>query len=311
MSLCLYSTRALARAISLEESELFKIANNISDYYKPPRLVPKSSGTGMREISRPTDRLKLVQRLIDRRLLRQIAPPKIAYGGIPGRDHIKAAERHVGRPCVATIDIQSFFPSISHAKVYSFLRKEGCAPDVARIITRIVTINGSLPQGSPASMTLANLVLPVVDSTLEKLEQSGLICTRFVDDISISGRTLDVKAAVQIVISAIHAEGIRVSRAKIKIQRSNRRQSVTNLNVNTKVSLARFRGDSKVSRDRIRGQVRLAKRRGISKNARDQLQGKINYLAQLHPRIAHTFQQLLERADTVPAVRNKARIRHS
>lgn len=308
MPLCLRSTRALANAIGLEESELFKISSNISAYYKKPRLVPKSSGTGMREISRPTDRLKVVQRLIDRRLLRQITPPKVAYGGIPGRDHIKAAERHVGRACVANIDIQSFFPSVSHKKVYSLLTREGCAPDVARLITRLVTINGCLPQGSPASMTLANLVLPIVDKRLEDLEQSGLVCTRFVDDISISGQWLDVKAAVQVIIPAIHAEGLQVSRKKIKVQRSNRCQSVTNLNVNTKVSIPRSREDSKVSRGRVRGQVRLAKRRGLTKKVRAQLQGKINYLAQLHPRIARKLRSVLDGAATVP-VRSVARKR--
>ena len=60
--------------------------------------------------------------------------------------------------------------------------------EARRILVPLLTLNGSLPQGSPASPVLANLALVGVDELLaEMCRHNGWRFTRYADDITISG----------------------------------------------------------------------------------------------------------------------------
>ena len=289
------SVRALARAVGVSVDELQKLADSVETLYAVTSLR-KSSG-GKRTIAKPGPRLKQVQRAIDRRVLRLLSVSPVAYGGVPKRSHLDGARKHVGASAVASVDIKDFFPSVSHHRVYGFFVRAGCSPNVGRLLTRLLTWRGGLPQGSPASPTLANLILGPVDELLVSLESGGdLVATRFVDDIALSGPSDKVRRAVPSVVREINRQGLRLNYRKSEVQTNGGRQQVTNLNVNRKLGLPRVGGSGKrvLSLKDLRDAVRRAERYGLRKKEEESLRGRLRYLRQLDPRRG---QLLLARLD--------------
>lgn len=133
-------------------------------------------------------------REIQSRILRAVLLPALpasqfSHGGIRGR-HIKSNIRpHLRSAFVFTSDISDFYPSVSHNRVYRlFVGRFECAPDVARFLTRLCTHNQHLALGLITSPILADQVMhPIDDRIGQACQQAGLIYTRFVDDLTISG----------------------------------------------------------------------------------------------------------------------------
>ena len=69
------------------------------------------------------------------------------------------------------------------------LREYGYSTGVARLLTKLTTRKGLLPQGAPTSTVIANLVLArsVDEPTQMPAERAGTAFTRYVDDFSLSG----------------------------------------------------------------------------------------------------------------------------
>lgn len=118
---------------------------------------PKPSG-GTRPIDSPREKLKFVQRRINERILQRTQISKIATGGVRGRRLKDNLMTHLSQPMVANFDLKTFFSNISNSQVYRLFALIGASPDVARILTRLTTFKGRIPQGAPTSPMLANLV---------------------------------------------------------------------------------------------------------------------------------------------------------
>ena len=77
-----------------------------------------------------------------------------------------------------------------HYIVYRLFQSElGCGRDVARLLTRLTTLDAGLPQGAPSSNAIANLLLTdVVDKPVSFVAtKMNVEATRFVDDFTFSG----------------------------------------------------------------------------------------------------------------------------
>lgn len=296
----LNSVRDLARSARIPEDHLRDIADRAPELYFSPRETTKPGG-GSRKIDAPQLALKRVQKAIDRRILRRIGFSDVAYGGIPGRSHVDGAKLHAtGADTVACIDIKSFFPSVPSGAIYQLLRDFGCSPDVARLVTRLTTKDGRLPQGSPASTTLANLFLHSTDHLLATLAAQNVTSSRVIDDIAISGAHDDVCNAVGKTIRELHRLGLRVNRKKLQVQHRGKRQQVTKLNVGKKVSLPRrSTGAGGLSQKRLRDSVRRASRYGVTDDERRSLEGQLRYLSQFNSRRARALQERLRSAPTL------------
>lgn len=144
---------------------------------------------GKRIITPPCDELKTVQRLLLEKVLYLIKTPDIMGGG-KGSSTKDIMRPHVGKPMVLCYDISNFFPSISYLDVINALRDRGFSKDVADVITRLVTLNGHLPQGAPCSTQIAKLILMRPAKHLLRLLKnygSSVDVSFWVDDIIISG----------------------------------------------------------------------------------------------------------------------------
>ncbi len=71
------------------------------------------------------------------------------FGYIGGRNIRENARDHCGHRHLVSVDLQDFFPSIKAPRIAAFLRSTGIVPTVADLLSRSVTIEGSLPLGLP------------------------------------------------------------------------------------------------------------------------------------------------------------------
>lgn len=149
--------------------------------------IPKRRG-GTRELTIPDARLKFLQRKLLPLLDAIYTPKRPVHGFVAGRDAVSNADSHQARPYLLNLDIQDFFGSIRKSRVHGMLTAIGLDDEVARLLCALCTTGTKLPQGSPTSPILANMVCYRLDGDLMRFAASHkLRYTRYADDISFSG----------------------------------------------------------------------------------------------------------------------------
>jgi RNA-directed DNA polymerase len=237
----LVSRRKLALLLGMPWEDLDRIADVAGRYYKPfDRRRVRGTGS-WRHIDNPQDILKLLQSRILRTILAPFPLPPTMCGGVPGRSTKDHAQLHVGQPVVVTLDLKSCFPRTTHDRVYRVYTKLlGCSPDIARLLTKLTTFQGRVPQGAPTSPTLVNLTLRALHDALAALATDlSLAMSFYVDDIAFSGeRARDV---IDPAIAIVRRHGYSVSRKKTHAQPLSARQDVTGQVVNARLGISRTR----------------------------------------------------------------------
>ena len=200
--------------------------------------IPKKSG-GIRVIEAPSDELKKIQLWIKENILDKFNPSQYAKGFKKGVSIYDNALPHVGKELVINIDLKDFFPSIKYSEIYKIFKYIGYTDGVSKLLTKLCTNSKNvLPQGSPASPSLSNLVSLKLDKRLSRLADSiGADYTRYADDITFSGNK-SIRQYTDLIYKIIHEEGYEINEDKFRLQYSFQRQEVTGLIVNTKVSVS-------------------------------------------------------------------------
>lgn len=151
--------------------------------------IPKRSG-GVRIIEAPVDWLKEVQRKIYEEVLLPTCPVSVhAYGCIKNRNIKQAADIHVGQKQVLKVDLKDFFHTITTDMIRKSLLCANIDPSMTEKIVYLCTNSrGVLPQGSPASPSLANIVATKFYATMGKIAKScGVKFSAYMDDLVFSG----------------------------------------------------------------------------------------------------------------------------
>lgn len=142
-----------------------------------------------REIQEPKVALKAVHQRVAR-LLRHVEVPEYLHSAVKGVSYRTNAVQHarVG-VSVLTMDVQDFYQSTRESRVFDFFREVLlCAPDVSRIMARLLTWRGVLATGSPASPLLSfHCNRPMFDEMAAVAVEGALTFTCYVDDITFSG----------------------------------------------------------------------------------------------------------------------------
>ena len=172
-----------------------------------------------------------------------MALPPYLHGSIKGRSPRTNAAEHRAKKVLVKVDISDFFPSVDEEMVEDILRRQlGASRQVARagaaLLTRHDESDASrtfLPQGSPGSCIVANLVLDRVDRRVqERAQRLGVTYTRYLDDIAVSGDR--ARELISLVIGLLTREGFRVSRRKLEVVSRRKSQVVTGISVNRTLS---------------------------------------------------------------------------
>lgn len=183
----IFEGRHLSQLLGITPSELARYSTDPDTCYRSFQ-IPKRSG-GTREISTPWTRLLESQKWIDWNILRKMPVHEAAHGYVQGRSNISNAKYHLGSRCVLCLDIENFFGSIGDHKVLEIFLEAGYPRNVAFLLSRLCTRQGSLPQGGATSPQISNVVMIDFDRKLTQIcNARGYKYSRYVDDITISGR---------------------------------------------------------------------------------------------------------------------------
>ena len=235
--------------------------------YKKPTInkyvsfdLAKRSG-GTRTISAPSADLKLLQSRLATLLLDCIdeinkatgRKRNLSHGFERKRSIMSNGARHRNRRYVLNIDLADFFGTINFGRVRGFFVKDkhfAMSALAATVVAQIACHNNSLPQGSPCSPVISNLVATILDLRLVALaSKHSCRYSRYADDITFSTNKaiFPTQLAGDLGIgqwsvgddlsSTIVRAGFTVNATKTRMQLKRSRQVVTGLVVNSLVSV--------------------------------------------------------------------------
>src|SRR5450756_320607 len=244
----------LARLLEVKPASLSYIL-----YWTPPErkyetfAIPKKGG-GRRTITAPKPRLKMIQKkLADLLLAIQAELEKnrtrsqcvLSHGFKEDFSIVTNATAHKNKRYVFNADLRDFFPSINFGRVLGFFAKDRnfeLPPNVATIIAQIACYKNELPQGSPCSPVISNLIAHVLDIHLNKVARVGRCTyTRYVDDLTFSTNEREfpeslarLKAdnenawvAGDDLIRHVYRSGFKLNHDKTRMQQKDSRQDAT------------------------------------------------------------------------------------
>jgi group II intron reverse transcriptase/maturase len=165
--------------------------------------IPKRNGK-TRLLGIPT----VVDRMLQQAVTRVIMPQfeymfsEYSYGFRPQRNTLQAVQKSLeyinsGYQNIVDIDLKGFFDEVDHCLLLNLLYRKVKCPVTMQLIRRWlrapIWINGELikrrkgvPQGSPISPLLSNIMLHELDA---EMERQGLRFVRYADDFSIYFKT--------------------------------------------------------------------------------------------------------------------------
>ena len=218
----------------------------------------------------PIPPLRRLQRIVLENCLNQalVSLPASVMGCRPKNEATGAtygvyrnAYEHLGQRFVASLDIKDFFSSVTIGPIIQTLQSlespmlfreiKGKGEleeipwthDAAVLVGRLLTRRGVLPQGSPASPAIANLVFAKHDQQIARSLGEEIVYTRYVDDLtfSISGNVAkklgiqaraDFKSHVRnIVLSTLAGTRFNLNESKTSVTEISGGHKITGLSV--------------------------------------------------------------------------------
>jgi len=189
----------LSENFGLDTNDIARIIWTAPARYKV-YAIPKRRG-GTRIIAQPSRDLKSIQRFIVDTKLSTLPIHPAATGYVRNRNILHNAQAHRSNAIISKLDFKDFFPSILVRDWSRFVRtKEAGEPFradamlYARILFRGVTSNAPhcLSIGAPSSPILSNILMYDLDTQFStEAQRLSLAYTRYADDITISGASLE------------------------------------------------------------------------------------------------------------------------
>lgn len=262
-ALKLASTRAdLAKLLRVKKVFLTNVLYRIgTDTQYNQFKIPKKNG-GHRIISAPTDRLKDLQRHIADLLITcrqeifesQKIENNLSHGFEKRNSIITNAFKHRGKKAILNIDLHNFFESFNFGRVRGYFihnRNFELHPVIATTLAKAACYKQTLPQGSPCSPVITNLICSILDIRLAKIaKELGCTYSRYADDITFSTnkRSFPEDLAIESEEGTfvgdrlkyeIKKAGFEINDQKTRLSYKPSRQEVTGLTVNKIVNVNR------------------------------------------------------------------------
>ena len=220
----------LASLIGISPSALTNMMFR-SELFYSEKQIPKKRG-GYRTLQIPAAELKYIQRWILDHILSNMHVSEYATGFCSNKSILDNAQKHVNQHCIVNIDIKDFFPSVSFERVFRVFSYYGYTKEVSFALAKLCTYEDQIPQGSPASPAISNIVCLKLDARLSALANKyEAVYSRYADDITFSSQH-DAKSIIPAVKSILNDEGFQVNDEKTRIAYPYQRQEVTGLIVN-------------------------------------------------------------------------------
>lgn len=298
--------------------------------------INKKSGS-KRTIHAPVKGMKRILRSLNFVLQCIYEPHAAATGFVLEKSIVDNAKEHVGRHYVLNIDLKDFFYSFDRNRVkMGFMNepfnlkgdKEPLAFLLACLCTHPFDVDGKiitvLPQGSPTSPTLTNILCKKLDRRLNGLaKRFGATYTRYADDITFSSyQNICSDDVFNQELKRIIEEDqlLVINPNKTRLQKVGYRQEVTGLIVNEKVNIQKRyvkqirmwlyywekygyeKAEQIFKRDYIADKGHVKK---LNAHLENVLDGKLEFLKMVKGVEDGTYKRLKERFDELFNMRNK------
>lgn len=215
--------------------------------------INKKNG-GKRIIHSPGKGLKSILNCLNHLLQAVFEINPASNGFVQGKSIVDNARLHIGNHYVYNLDLKDFFHSFDRNRVKMGLmfspkglgkEREQLAFFISCLMTHPMEVEGEvnivLPQGSPASPVMTNILCLKLDRRLTGLaNRFGAQYSRYADDITFSsGINIFNKSDFLNELKRIveDDQGFQINKAKVRLQKDGYRQEVTGLTVNEKVNV--------------------------------------------------------------------------
>lgn len=244
------TTKDLATYLGYDLKNLTFIAYGLSDQKKYNRFEIKKRNGKDRCIFAPCEALKNIQNKIKIGIEEKYRIRSVVHGFVKNKSIITNAKSHIKKKYVINIDLKDFFPTINFGRVRGiFIKYFKFTNEVSTLIAQLLCFNNELPQGSPCSPLISNIITASLDKNLYKYaKRNRLEYTRYVDDMTFSTdlkkctkKICTISNEYNIILNPdfeniIKESGFVVNVKKLFLNGKNRRQQITGLVVNEKVN---------------------------------------------------------------------------
>lgn len=285
----IYDQLHFSNLVGYDYRFILSICNSTGSHYKEYK-IPKRNGK-LRTINEPLPSLKEIQDWVLKYILNPAQKKfvsSVAKAYIPKVSIRDNARFHKGQKKILNIDLVDFFGSIGYEQVYATFRNLGYNKSICTLITNLCVLNGSLPQGSPTSPMLSNLIFNYYDEKIFQFcKDRSIRYTRYADDLTFSG-DFEIKEMMSFVYKVLHGTRFKINESKTKVLSQAKRQEVTGIVVNEKIQLPRH------YRKEIRKEVYFIIKFGLEKHLINikwdkthiqylyHLIGKVNYVLMIN-----------------------------
>lgn len=230
----IYDNAHFSKLVGYKIEYIERAIKYTTHFYKHYYITKKNGGK--RQISEPLPSLKEIQYWILKNILERLKINLFAKAYVKKRSLKYNAIFHKNKRVVLTIDIENFFGSIKKEKIYFWFTSLGYNDEVSETLSSICTLNGVLPQGSPTSPYLSNLIFQKNDEYIANFCKPRKInYTRYSDDLTFSG-SFHIGGIINYVNAVLENDGFLINKDKLRTRARNQRQEVTGIVVNHKLN---------------------------------------------------------------------------
>lgn len=306
----------LAEILGLDLKTLLFFAYRNEGLYTHYQIKKKDGK--FRDIHAPSEALKTICKKLNYYLsnVYDEYAPKSAHGFVRGRGIVSNARGHLKTEYVLNLDLENFFGVINPGRILGLFKRHPFrfGNNLSSVLTGIVTRQNSLPQGSPTSPVLANMVCLKLDKELIRLSiKYGWRYSRYADDITFSSDELSEELAVvrgervfvgKKIENIIKNNGFSINEKKTRLAIPNESKWVTGIKVNEKLNLSRKyikRVRSMLNAWEVYGEDLAEKKfnsdynSGKSKSFRQVLRGRIDHIGNVRGKDDLLYKRLFNR----------------
>lgn len=234
-----YEFKRLCHILGFNQKLVSSVLDSIDTNYKEwsEKKIDKKTGEvkkykdgteKIRVFRDPSKLLKGIQSKIKDNILSPIKLPNTVHGGVKKRSNITNAKPHQGNKYIFTTDLQEFYPNITHKRVYDTFLSLDFSTHSSHWLTKLTTWKYELPQGTPTSTHLANLVFLETDLDLINLcNQHNITYTRYVDDLTFSSQQ-DFRQLLNNILKIVTSHDFKLNYRKTKYSGN---QTITGIDV--------------------------------------------------------------------------------
>lgn len=270
--------------------------------------IPKRHG-GIRKLIDPNPELKRVQREVLDYLQNTlgIKHHNVAHAFTPHRDAYTNAIQHKDSTCIIELDIKDFFTNITTETLRKELNRnfliykcnEIC-PDFISNICRLATLDGCLPQGSPLSPFLTNVVMCYFDYKVCKCMREGTLAryryTRYADDMCFSSKAFShIKTFLDKINELLKeiAPELELKKEKTKLLTVNNKCYITGVKINYKHEATYGHEHKRDLKLELYNLFKSYENNNTCKEEVQEILGKFSYMKRIEPKYANYLEKKL------------------